>query len=218
MAKKQPMRIVALAASKGGVGKSTLSAALAVRASEDFDRVGLFDADPQLSLSSWWDRRGGPSNPRLFDGDTSPEAIGLVASEGYDWLFIDTPPSQLNHIESIIAYSDVVLIPTRAGIMDVEAVKVTEDLCKEHRRPYAFVLNMVTPDARETIETAAHLRAGRRTLLQPFISYRQSYSRAMFAGKTGGETRDTTARAELDGLWQSVQAFAYGKLKKGAGA
>lgn len=216
---KQPTRVIALAASKGGVGKSTLTAALAVRAAADFDRVALFDADPQLSLSSWWDRRGGPSNPMLFDGDTSAEAIGLVAAEGYQWLFVDTPPSQLDRIEAIIAAADVVLIPTRVGIMDIEAIKVTEELCVEHRRPYAFVLNMVTANAtRVTADTVAHLRTGRRVLLEPFVSNRQSYSTAMFAGKTAGEARDAAARAEIDGLWRAVHDFATSKAKKGATA
>ena len=49
MPKKQPMRVIAVAASKGGVGKSTLTAALAVRAAQDGRRVGLIDMDPQLA-------------------------------------------------------------------------------------------------------------------------------------------------------------------------
>lgn len=212
--KSEPMRIVALAASKGGVGKSTLTAALAVRAAEDFARVALVDCDPQESISSWWDRRGAPNNPRLFeDVDSSTEAIGLIAAEGWQWLFLDTPPSQLDRIETVIACSDLVLIPTRPGIMDIEAARVTEELCQENQRPYAFVLNMVTPGAAATSIAAAHLRTNRRTLLDPFISYRQSHSSAMSEGRTASESRDTTARRELDDLWRSVQSLVSTKSK-----
>jgi len=206
--------IVCLAASKGGVGKSTLTAALAVRAAQDFERVALFDGDPQLSLASWWDRRGGPKNPQLFDGDSSALAINMVAADGWDWMFLDTPPSQLDRISAIIACSDFVFIPTRPGIMDLEAVRITEEVCHEYRRPYAFILNMVAPGTKVTEAAAAHLRTNRRMLVEPFISYRPSHSNAMFSGKSAWETRDQVAKREIDALWKTVQETVekYGRV------
>ncbi len=208
MVKKQPMRVIALAATKGGVGKSTLTATLAVRAAQDCPRVALVDHDPQLSLSSWHDRRGSPGNPKLFeDIDSSSEAIGWIAHEGWDYLFLDTPPSQLDLIETVISCADFVLIPTRPGILDIEAVKITEEMCQQQRKPFAFILNMVQPGAQMTAAAAAHLRTNRRVLLEPFISYRQSHSSAMFAGKSAGEVRDATAKQEIEALWAAVQKF-----------
>ncbi|NOU05174.1 MAG: ParA family protein [Hyphomicrobiaceae bacterium] len=206
MAKKTAMRTIALAASKGGVGKSTLTAALAVRAALDGSRVAIVDQDPQLSLSTWWDRRGGPDNPQLFeDVDSSSDAVGEIASHGYDWLFIDTPPSQIDRMEAVIACCDFVLIPTRVGIMDIEAVRITEELCQQHRKPFAFVLNMVSPGAAATSSAAGFLRSGRRLLLEPHVSYRHSHGNAMFNGKTASEVKDATARSEIEDLWTSVQ-------------
>ena len=60
MVRKQPMRVVVLAAVKGGVGKTTLASCLAVRAAEESKRVALVDLDPQESLVGWWERRGLP--------------------------------------------------------------------------------------------------------------------------------------------------------------
>lgn len=211
---KSPMRVVALAASKGGVGKSTLTAALAVRASLDGTRVAIVDQDPQLSLSSWWDRRGGPDNPQLFDEvESSVDEIEYIAGQGYEWLFIDTPPSQIDRMESVIACSDFVLIPTRVGIMDIEAVRITEELCEQHRRPFAFVLNMVSPGAKATAAAAGFLRSHRRTLLEPYVTFRQSHINAMFDGKTASEVRDATAKKEIDELWTSIQK-AIAKAQK----
>jgi len=209
MAKPRPTRIVALAASKGGVGKSTLTAALAVRAAQDGNRVAIIDQDPQLSLASWWTRRGKPANPQLFDADSSSQvAVGLIAAEGWDWLFLDTPPSQLDLIESVIISSTMVLIPVRAGYLDLEAVWITEQLCQEHRKPHAFILNMASPGTKATAAVAAGLRTGKRVLLEPFISNRQSHAEAMFAGKTAAEVRDPTAKQQIDDLWAAIQAFA----------
>lgn len=199
------MRVIALAASKGGVGKSTLTAALAVRAAEESPRVALVDLDPQLSLASWWDRRGKPANPQLYeDIDSNIEAIEMIASEGWEYLFLDTPPSQIDRIEPAIFCSDFVVIPTRAGIMDVEAIRVTEELCLLHKKPYAFAINMAVPSA-ATASVAAQLRTNRRLLLEPYVTFRQSHSNAMFAGRSAGETRDGTAKREIDELWRSLQ-------------
>ena len=56
--------VLVVAASKGGTGKTTVSCALAARASEEAN-VALLDLDPQGSMSRWWELRGRPNNPAL---------------------------------------------------------------------------------------------------------------------------------------------------------
>ena len=52
------MLTIALAAQKGGVGKTTLAAHLAVQAERSgAGPVALIDADPQASLADWWNDR-----------------------------------------------------------------------------------------------------------------------------------------------------------------
>src|SRR5262245_9710492 len=89
-AKPRPrLRVITFASVKGGVGKSTLCSALAVRASKDSKRVALLDLDPQESLASWWTRRGRTRNPKLHEVDATTEAIELLISEGWEWVFVD---------------------------------------------------------------------------------------------------------------------------------
>lgn len=52
------MKIVAMAARKGGSGKSTLTAHLAVAAIQDGLRVAIVDLDPQATVAEWADERG----------------------------------------------------------------------------------------------------------------------------------------------------------------
>src|SRR3954454_24695285 len=115
MPPKRPprMQVVTLASTKGGVGKTTICSALAVRAAEESRRVALLDLDPQESLASWWIRRGKTKNPKLFEVDAAVEAIEMLLSEGWEWVFRDTGPARIDLIEAGIALADLVVIPTR---------------------------------------------------------------------------------------------------------
>ncbi|MDO6413803.1 Mrp/NBP35 family ATP-binding protein [Sphingomonas sp. BIUV-7] len=62
-AEKPSRRIVAIASGKGGVGKSTVAANIAVALARMGRKVGLVDADIY-----------GPSQPRLFDAHDRPDA------------------------------------------------------------------------------------------------------------------------------------------------
>src|SRR5262245_42578335 len=121
MAHKQPpkLRVITLASTKGGKGKTTLSSALAVRAAEESKRVALLDLDPQESLASWWTRRGKTKNPKLFETDATTEANELLVSEGWEWVFVDTAPAKIELIEPGIAVADFVLIPVRPSAFDI---------------------------------------------------------------------------------------------------
>ena len=69
------MIVIGVLNSKGGVGKSTLTAALAVRASRD-NQVCVVDLDAQGTYSDWYARRGSPDNPALLTGeDRASDAV-----------------------------------------------------------------------------------------------------------------------------------------------
>ena len=65
------MLTIAVTNTKGGVGKTTLAATLAVRAAQDkfkggaHYRVALVDLDPMRGLVAWWLRRGKTENPTI---------------------------------------------------------------------------------------------------------------------------------------------------------
>jgi chromosome partitioning protein len=205
MKPSRPMRVVALAATKGGVGKTTLASALAVRATQDSSRVALIDGDSQASLAGWWELRGEPNNPKLFDIDVSSEGLGLLMSEGWEWVFIDTPPAMIDQIEVAVLNSSFVLIPTRATPVDIEAVGEVVDLCRSHRKPFAFVLNAVTPQWSNLADGAEAYLRGHGPVLKERIGLRKSYVTAMTSGKSGPEVERGAARDEIDALWSSVK-------------
>jgi chromosome partitioning protein len=139
-------RVVVLAGSKGGLGKSTLAAALAVRAARD-GRVAMIDWEPQGSLSVWWRLRGNPDNPMLHPGTGHlTRDVAACKAAGALTIIVDTPPSPMEPIEDAIEVADVVLIPARVGFFDLGGIRPTIGFCQMHGRPMLFVLNAVNPD------------------------------------------------------------------------
>jgi len=51
------MKTIAFVTQKGGAGKTTLAASIAVAAQESGENVAILDLDPQRSLEDWGDNR-----------------------------------------------------------------------------------------------------------------------------------------------------------------
>jgi chromosome partitioning protein len=208
MALKQPsrLRVVTLANPKGGVGKTTICSALAVRAAEESRRVALLDLDPQESLASWWTRRGKTKNPKLFEVDAAVEAIELLISEGWEWVFVDTGPARLDLIETGVAVADLVLIPTRPSALDIEQAALCVELCESHGKPHAFVLNHAPSGAKLTKSTVKFLQQNGGMVIDAPIAFRTSHMAAATVGKSGPEVeKGSVARREIDALWLAVK-------------
>jgi chromosome partitioning protein len=210
MAPKQPpprLRVVTFANAKGGVGKSTLCSALAVRAAKDSKRVALLDLDPQESLASWWTRRGRTRNPKLQEVEATTEAIELLISEGWEWVFVDTGPAKIDLIEPGIVVADLIVIPIRPSAFDLEQAGIIVELCEIHGKPHAFVINQATADTKLTRTSIRYLQeeVGGRVIKKPVITYRPAYMAALTVGKSGPEVdKDGTAQGEIEELWAAV--------------
>lgn len=212
MSRKQPTTrrtyVVALAGTKGGTGKTTLASALSVRAAEDSPKVALIDLDPQESLASWWTRRGKTKNPKLFELDATTEAIELLLSEGWQYVFIDTGPAKIELIEPGIAVADLVLIPTRPSAFDIEQAAIAVELCESHGKPHAFVFNHAPTGSSKLLKSSIDfIRQNGSAVLDAHLSFRAPYMAALTVGKSGPEVDKTAStRKEIDALWAAVLA------------
>jgi chromosome partitioning protein len=199
------MKTIAVAMAKGGVGKTTLSAALGVRAAKDFKKVALVDLNgDQGNLTQWWMLRGEPDNPHLFsDHEDLVEDLPAIAKDGWQVCIIDTPPGYLEVIETAIMLADVVLVPVKASIFDAGSLQPIIDLCKKHRKPYGLLMSDVdTRFKTANAEVAASLKED-GPLLEVRISHLQSHMVAPNTGKTAPEI-DKKAAEEIDTLWKTL--------------
>lgn len=210
-------KVIVVASTKGGSGKSSIAIALAVCASER-EKVVLIDADPQQSIGLWWERRGKPENPSLITVEDERQLARAIARERVGknaWAFIDSPPGLLERVESAVELADFVLIPVRPSMFDAEAVAPVVELCTTHSRPFAFI---VTHADKRWKMLPGFVEAlgeyGDDAVLDQHVSYSDAYASAVTSGKTGPEMRGkagSDAKEEIAALWQEVKRRVTGK-------
>lgn len=209
------MHVVGFLNSKGGVGKSTLCAAIAVRAAQESKRVCIVDLDPQESAADWWRRRGSPENPTLFRGaDRASDAIEALELDGWDWVFLDGPPGSLTVTADAIAVSTFVAIPMRSSGLDLLASQDAVKLCQEAKVAFAVVFNAARGGNKDRLLEAARatLFSGTVPVLNTAVSLRNAYVTAMTTGKTGAE-KDAAAARDIDALWREIKAATLAAAK-----
>jgi chromosome partitioning protein len=206
------MIVIAVVNSKGGVGKTTLASALAVRAARESKRVAMVDLDPQGSLADWWARRGKSDNPCIFVGEDDPtDARDALELDGWDWVFMDGPPGHLNTLKPIIQTADFVLIPVKASLVDLLATEAAVTIALDANASFLCVLNDV--NARERLADKARDAMGKQgvPLADTHIAHRVSHVQGMTVGKSAAEVnggKDTAAAEEIDALWREVKSAA----------
>jgi chromosome partitioning protein len=206
------MKVVSIASPKGGVGKSTVTALLAATAANAGHRVAIIDLnEDQASLVLWWTLRGEPKNPYLVqDLQDLGEDIAVLAKSKFEFLFIDTPPLNVDLIEAAVSHSDVVLIPSKPSVFDLAAIEPLVEICKARHKPHAILLSDVDT-AFKTLNTSAmkaYLEIA--PIFEARVSHRSAYANALTNGQVGPEI-DRTLVAESQALWAELVRLCNSK-------
>ncbi len=201
------MRIITIAAQKGGAGKTTLARNLAVAAAAEGRRVLCLDLDPQQSLRLWWQGRSAEA-PVMLEADPAPEALSATLSAvraRFDLALIDTPPAASQWLREALAAADLALVPVRPSPDDLRAVGATLAALRAAGTPFAFVMSQ-TPRARITDEAvralAQHGRVAPVNLAQRVI-----YAETAATGEGVTEAKDARAAGEIAATWGYVRGL-----------
>lgn len=205
------MNIIVFASRKGGSGKSTLAAHLAAHVHKTSKPCLLVDADPQGSLTLWQKLRGTNEPPIRQAVRSVSEIIAAAKRDGYENVFIDTPPTMSAVVEDAIRNATLVVIPARPGIFDINAVQETIQLCRSNRRPYAVVLNGA-PAMRDNVESRL-VRLAREALAKfrvPVwggqVTNRADLILALAQGEGAKEYfAEGRAASEISRLWTAIE-------------
>ena len=137
---------------KGGVGKTTTSVYLsAVAVARGYDPVVLVDADRQASSAEWYEER--PIEGVSIVEAPSERTLKRAMSNHGGLAIVDTPPGDERLLQSAIGSADAVVIPTRAGGVELSPVLLTLELIPARTRRGVVICaaRLGTNDLEETI-------------------------------------------------------------------
>ena len=202
------MQTLALVCQKGGAGKTTLAIHLAAEAATQGLRTLLLDLDPQASAARWADRR----KPGATDVDVAVESPARLAaallqaeSEGYALVVLDTAPHADQAALQAARAADLVLVPVRCSILDLDAVGASLDLCALARRSAAVVLNAAPIRSRVVKEAAETVASLGGDLAETIIRERVAFRHALVDGRVAREFEPNGAAAgEVTALYMET--------------
>src|SRR5271167_866054 len=115
------MRVVSFVTQKGGSGKSTTAASVAVAAFQEGRRVFLLELDRQGTLTDWIESRKAEEGPEFerIDAAMLDKALSTLRDAGYELVVIDTPGVDNPHINAVMRVSDFCFIPCRPTATDL---------------------------------------------------------------------------------------------------
>ncbi|WP_341220678.1 ParA family protein [Polaribacter atrinae] len=181
---------------KGGVGKSTLTFNLAQNISKNA-KVAVLDFDLQGSLSQL--------KELVTDFEIIPfkDEIDDIPKLDYDFIFIDTPPYLSNHLPKLIAIADLVIIPTKAGILDLLAIKGTLELIEDANKTAdtLVVFNMIKANTTLTIDILIGLEEYNVKIANTHISDLVAFTRSVLVKEV---KNDKNAQKQLDKLTREI--------------
>lgn len=202
------MRTIVFATQKGGCGKSTLAACLAVAAQEAGERVSVFDMDPKKSLVRWAAKRKDGDLPVCAVSSAKlPAALIDLAKQNVSLVILDTPAFELPASLAAIKTADLSVVPARPALFDIWASEVTGRKLRLMDKQFVFLLNQCPPtrEALRVQEGVAALQAI-GTLLRPHIRARAIFLEALERGKavTEVDPKGEAAR-DMRELWLALK-------------
>lgn len=202
--------VITIAQQKGGSGKTTLAANLAVALSRAGRSIALIDTDPQGSLGRWFMLRAETMGDPGMDFATA-SAWGVSYETGklrksHDIVIVDTPPKADADLRPALRAADLVLVPVAASHVDLWATEGVLDLVAREGGRALIVLNRIKAGTRlaEEIATAA---AAAAAIAEAQLGQRIAYAETLGQGRSVSEAGRSAAATEIAALMEEITAL-----------
>lgn len=200
--------IIAFVSQKGGVGKSTLSRALAREAAEGGLNTKIADLDTQQGTSVDWHRTrlNAGIRPEVAAEAFATAEQALKAAAHFDLLIIDGPARTSRGTLEIARVADLVVQPSGASVDDLRpAVREFHALIQAGipRDKLTFALNRIGTAAEEA-EARTYIAEAGYTVLDGCLLERPAYRKAQNSGHAVTETSHAGLNAKADALIQAL--------------
>jgi chromosome partitioning protein len=197
---------------KGGGGKTTTCANLAVAAHQAGHRVGLIDADPQASLCDWRHLRGTADIPVVACGAGEMQDVLVRAERArLDFVLVDMPPGFGADTLAIVGVADFVLLPMRPTAIDLCVTRRWIEILRSAAARFGVAINGAPPcrqgeDSPSVRDARAALRQIGAPLWPGQITHRLVIPYAAIGGRGAAECdAHGPAAHEYRALWRGIE-------------
>ena len=204
--------IIAIANSKGGVGKSTLAVHLAAWLHEQGHSVTLADCDTQQSSSEWiHEAIPAVKTVRLANPNEILNELPALGQET-DFVVADGPGSNTETSRALLLRADFAIVPCKASMLEVRALAKATEVLRQAQdiragAPKAMiVLSMVGKNYRLTKDMKDAAAALNLPLASTAMILRQIYAAAPGQGAVVRQlgSRASEAAAEVNHLFREI--------------
>jgi chromosome partitioning protein len=201
------MDVIAVIAQKGGTGKTTLALSLAVEAARRGASVAVIDLDPQATATNWGDRREAET-PVIISAQPARlrHVLDAAGGQGAELVLIDTPARSEQAALEAAKAAQLVLVPCRPAIYDLETMATTAELVGyAGGRPVVVILNGVPPRGSKGEQAADVIRSLTLPICPAFFGYRAAFNDAGALGLTAAEYEPNgKAAREIEQVYEFV--------------
>ena len=181
--------LISIASFKGGVGKTTTAIHLAAYFQTKGKTV-LVDADPNRSATTWTSRGS-------FGFDVIDQfQIAKLSSGGHKHIIMDTAARPTKEtMESLVEGSDLVILPTSADLLSLDATRLTVELLQSLKSDrFKILITQVRPKpARDGEIAKSMLEAAGLPCFDGMIRRYQSFVTAASLGVLISDVKDERA-------------------------
>jgi chromosome partitioning protein len=211
------MPVITIANTKGGAGKTTAAALLAVELAQCGYKVTVFDSDSQGWFSQWYDAAK-PRGAISLVSRVTPASLETQIREmdpRTDYFVIDLAGERNQLTATALAFSSYVLIPVQGSGMDAKGAAKILDLIAQIKDetgydiPHSVLLSRVNPmvTTHSLLKVKGMLaQRGVRTMATPIVE-RGAY-REMFDTGTTLYDMDPEKTSNLDRAQSNAREFA----------
>lgn len=202
------MHTIAIVNQKGGSGKSTIAECLAVAATEDGKGAAILDLDPQGTAYAWSKRREDENPPVLsVTAANYRDQWQALMDAGADIVIIDTPARLQDTVMNAAEIADLVIVPAKATIKDIERVEDSIKLaCMTTTKPAFVVFNQVRPQKSRSEDAESAIKAQRFPVCPVRLGFRVAFEDSDMTGQTPLETEPSGKAAhEIRQLYRYVK-------------
>ncbi|MGX3045791.1 ParA family protein [Helicobacter sp. T3_23-1056] len=215
--------IITIANQKGGSGKSTISANLALKLLEYSPKTLVMDTDPQKSIESFCnirqdENRESSKLPHFHLSNRTGNISESIKQnlQMYDFIIIDTGGIDSIEARKAMLFADTILLPTVPSQYDFDVLcsmlqTITDITEINEEAKVSILMNKISPNPmlckeisdfqnaiKQVLEQHLQARLDRFILLENYLSERIAYKRAVSEGYGITQYSDEKAKAEFE--------------------